>query len=78
MCILLDYFAVSLSLFRTTSVRARLQDGAGDTETGGDFARGETPSLGDTGRGHPGEGWGMRCRKGEEEEEVVVEVQEVD
>lgn len=59
--------------FRTTSVRVRLRDAAGDTETGGDPARGETPLLGDTDRGRPGEGWGMRRRKRGGEGEGAVE-----
>lgn len=64
--------------FRTTSVRARLQDGAGGTETGGDPARGETPLLRDTDQRHPGEGLGMRRRKREEDGEEVEGEQAVD
>lgn len=48
---------------------ARLQDGVGDTKVGGDPARGERLSLRDTDQGGPGEGWGMRDRKKEGEEE---------
>lgn len=74
MCLILCFFKNSPG---TTSVRARLQGGAGDTETGGDSARGETRLLRDTDRGRPGEGCGMRRRKregeGEEVEEVVEE-----
>lgn len=63
----------SIIFFRTTSVRARLQDESGDTEMGGDSARGETLLLRDTDQGHPGEGWVVRHRRREEEGEEVVE-----
>lgn len=59
---------------RTTSVRAERQDESGDTEAGGDSARGETLLPKETDQGRPGAGWAARHKRKEEDEEAEEEV----
>lgn len=54
---------------RTTSVRAERRDESGDTEAGGDSARGETLPPKETDQGRPGAGWAARRKRREEEGE---------
>lgn len=62
---------------RTTSVRAERQDESGDTEAGGDSARGETLLPKETDQGRPGAGWAARHKRREEEDEEAEEEGEV-